>query len=319
MPSLIDLRRRIRSVKNTQQITKAMKMVAAAKLKRTQDRILAARPYALKMRDVIRTLSRRVNRDAHPLLQKREGNRIIIAVVTSDRGLCGAFNAGIIREAQRFLREQSAPVELITVGRKARDHFQRLDYTIAQHFTQPSRDVRLEEVSGVSKLVIGEYGRANFDQVFLAYAKFISVLKSQPTVVQLLPFVKPADAGKGGKAAFEFEPNAAELLNTLLPQYYKLEKKISSGAKFIINHPRLPADKIPYWDFDAPGIPDAPRDASAAACAASCSRHRHSACSLLMKYQCAKCVEVYRSSAATKAATAPNLGQRSDAVTRGQP
>lgn len=223
MASLRDIRRRIKGVKNIRQVTKAMNMIAAARLRRAQQKAESARPYADRLTEILQdVMASNGGAARHPLMAKRDVKKIALVIVTADRGLCGAFNAGIIREAQRFLREQSAPVELITVGRKARDHFQRLDYTIAQHFTQPSRDVRLEEVSGVSKLVIGEYGRANFDQVFLAYAKFISVLKSQPTVVQLLPFVKPADAGKGGKAAFEFEPNAAELLNTLLPQYVEV-------------------------------------------------------------------------------------------------
>ena len=121
MPSLQSVRRKIDSVKKTQKITKAMKMVAAAKLKRMQNRILAARPYALKMRDTIRNLSRRVNRDAHPLLQKHEGNRIVVAVVTSDRGLCGAFNANIVRKASAALKEfedAGARVEVTVIGRK---------------------------------------------------------------------------------------------------------------------------------------------------------------------------------------------------------
>ena len=116
MPSLQSVRRKIASVKKTQKITKAMKMVAAAKLKRMQDRILAARPYAYKMRDTIRNLSRRVNRDAHPLLQKREGNRIVIVVVTSDRGLCGAFNANILRTAAATLKEFEARGAQVEVG-----------------------------------------------------------------------------------------------------------------------------------------------------------------------------------------------------------
>src|SRR4051812_16462945 len=126
MPSLQSVRRKIDSVKKTQKITKAMKMVAAAKLKRTQDRILAARPYALKMRDSIRNLSRRVNRDAHPLLQIRQGNRVIVAVVTSDRGLCGAFNANILRTAATSLAElesRGAQIEVAGVGGEGRDFF----------------------------------------------------------------------------------------------------------------------------------------------------------------------------------------------------
>ena len=223
MASLRDIRRRIKGVKNIRQVTKAMNMIAAARLRRAQQKAESARPYADRLAEILQDVMASSGGSArHPLMAKREVKKIALVIITADRGLCGAFNAGIIREAQRFLREQSVPVDLITVGRKARDHFQRLDYTVAQHFTQPSRDVRLEEVGGVSKLVIGDYGLAKYDQVFLAYAKFVSVLKSLPTVVQLLPFEKPADAGKAGKAAYEFEPNAEELLNTLLPQYVEV-------------------------------------------------------------------------------------------------
>src|ERR1041384_5170953 len=123
MPSLQSLRRKIAAVKNTQKITKAMKMVAAAKLKRSQDRILAARPYSHRLRDVIANLSRRVNRASHPLLQKRSGRNLEILIVTSDLGLCGAFNANIIRKAVEFIRESeaaNAKITLSIVGRKGR-------------------------------------------------------------------------------------------------------------------------------------------------------------------------------------------------------
>ena len=128
MPSLQSLRRKIAAFKNTQKITKAMKMVAAAKLKRSQDRILAARPYAHKMRGVLSNLSQRVNRSAHPLLQKREGKKIEVLVVTSDRGLCGAFNGNIVRKSSEFVRQceaRSLQVTLSLVGRKGRDYFRR--------------------------------------------------------------------------------------------------------------------------------------------------------------------------------------------------
>ena len=133
MPSLQSVRRKIDSVKKTQKITKAMKMVAAAKLKRTQDRILAARPYAHKMRDTIRALSRRVNRDAHPLLKMREEHRLVVAVVTSDRGLCGAFNANILRTAAAALKEfesKGMQIEVAVIGRKGRDFFRRRHWKV---------------------------------------------------------------------------------------------------------------------------------------------------------------------------------------------
>lgn len=223
MASLRDIRRRIKGVKNIRQVTKAMNMIAAARLRRAQQKAESARPYAERLTEILQDVMASSGGAArHPLMAKRDVKRVAIIVVTADRGLCGAFNAGIIREVQRFLREQTAPVDLITVGRKGRDHFQRLGYTIAQHFPQPSRDVRLEEVGNVSKRVISDYGAAKYDQVFFAYAKFISVLKSQPAVVQLLPFEKPASAEKQAKTAYQFEPNAEQLLGTLLPQYVEV-------------------------------------------------------------------------------------------------
>ena len=138
MPSLQGLRRKIGSIKNTQKITKAMKMVAAAKLKRAQDRILAARPYAKKMAVVLGSLAGRANRAAHPLLRKPSGNRIELLVVTSDRGLCGAFNTNILRKAVEFLREKQEAGSTVTVsviGRKGRDFFRRRQWTRRQEWT----------------------------------------------------------------------------------------------------------------------------------------------------------------------------------------
>src|SRR4030065_803676 len=140
MPSLQSLRRKIAAFKNTQKITKAMKMVAAAKLKRSQDRILAARPYALKMRAVVSNLSQRVNRASHPLLQKREGKKVEVLVITSDRGLCGGFNGNIARKSSEFVRECEArglQVNLSIVGGKGRDYFPRRTWPTSHERTPP--------------------------------------------------------------------------------------------------------------------------------------------------------------------------------------
>jgi F-type H+-transporting ATPase subunit gamma len=155
-------------------------------------------------------------------MAQREVKSVALVLVTADRGLCGAFNAGIIREAHRFLIDQAVPVEIITVGRKGREHFQRLGYKIANHFPQPSREVRLEEVGNISKRIITDYGAAKYDQVYLAYAKFVSVLRSQPVVARLLPLGQPNQAAPVTKTAYQFEPEAEELLNTLLPQYIEV-------------------------------------------------------------------------------------------------
>jgi len=223
MASLRDIRRRIKGVKNIRQVTRAMNMIAAARLRRAQGKAESARPYADRISVILQDVVGSSGGAArHPLMANRPVKRIALVLVTSDRGLCGAFNAGIIREAQRFFQEQRVPVDLITIGRKGREHFQRLEANIVQQFPQPSRDVRLEEIGAVAKLVTTEYGAGKYDQVFLAYAKFISVLKSQPAVVQLLPLVQPATTTPQQRAAYEFEPNAEELLNTLLPQYVEV-------------------------------------------------------------------------------------------------
>jgi len=223
MASLRDIRRRIKGVKNIRQVTRAMNMIAAARLRRAQGKAESARPYADRIAVILQDVVGSSGGAArHPLMANRPVKRIALVLVTSDRGLCGAFNAGIIREAQRFFQEQRVPVDLITIGRKGREHFQRLEANIVQQFPQPSRDVRLEEIGAVAKLVTMEYGAGKYDQVFLAYAKFISVLKSQPAVVQLLPLVQPAPSDQQQRAAYEFEPNAEELLNTLLPQYVEV-------------------------------------------------------------------------------------------------
>src|SRR5689334_1994688 len=131
MPALVDIRRRIRSVKNTQQITKAMKMVSAAKLRRAQDAIFAARPYARKMMEVLSGVAARAPQTAHPLLEQREGERTLLVLITADKGLAGGFNANIIRGAVRFLQERRADaVELDLLGRKGRDYFRRRQYRV---------------------------------------------------------------------------------------------------------------------------------------------------------------------------------------------
>ncbi len=223
MASLRDIRRRIKGVKNIRQVTRAMNMIAAARLRRAQGKAESARPYAERITGILQdVVSSSGGAARHPLMASREVKRIALVIVTSDRGLCGAFNAGIIREAQHFFQKQTVPVDVITIGRKAREHFQRLDANIVQQFPQPSRDVRLEEIGAIAKQVITDYGTGKHDQVFLAYAKFVSVLKSQPAVTQLLPLAQPAASDKQQRAAYEFEPGAEELLNTLLPQYVEV-------------------------------------------------------------------------------------------------
>jgi len=223
MASLRDIRSRIRGVKNIRQVTKAMNMIAAARLRRGQQKAESARPYADRLASILNdVISSSGGVASHPLMLKREVRQVALILITADRGLCGAFNAGMIREAQRFLNEQPHPISLITVGRKGRDYFQRREIPIAQHFSQPSRDVPLEEIGSISKQIISDYSSAQFDEVHLGYSKFASVLRAEPTIVQLLPFAKPQGNDTKSSTAFQFEPAAELLLDTLLPQYVEV-------------------------------------------------------------------------------------------------
>jgi F-type H+-transporting ATPase subunit gamma len=224
MPSTRDIRRRIRGVKNIKQVTRAMNMIASARLRRAQIKAEAARPYAERISEILQDVQASGIGGRHPLLVQRAVNRIGVILVTSDRGLCGAFNASTFRETDQFLRQQTAPVGLITVGKKGRDYYRARGATVDEHFLQPSRDVRLEEVGAISQRTIADYRKGAYDQIYLAYSQFISVLRSAPVVTRLLPLEKSGEATKTGtpRAAYQFEPEGDELLNTLLPQYIEV-------------------------------------------------------------------------------------------------
>jgi F-type H+-transporting ATPase subunit gamma len=239
MPSLQSVRRKIASVKKTQKITKAMKMVAAAKLKRMQNRILAARPYALKMRETIRNLSRRVNRDAHPLLRKREGEHrnVVVTVVTSDRGLCGAFNTNILRTATTALKElesRGVQVEVGVVGRKGRDFFRRRGWTVRREVVDIFDKLSFEHgmVMGEEFPAIDDYVAGRIDAVYVIYNEFKSAVQQRVVVERLLPIdwvveissVKdldqPTEVIPGG---YLYEPSEDELLEQLLHRNFHVQ------------------------------------------------------------------------------------------------
>ncbi|HUJ09028.1 MAG TPA: ATP synthase F1 subunit gamma [Verrucomicrobiae bacterium] len=224
MPSTRDIRRRIRGVKNIKQVTRAMNMIAAARLRRAQTKAESARPYAERLREILQDVQASGVGGRHPLLARREVKKIGVLLVTSDRGLAGAFNATIIRETDHFLREQTTEVGLVTVGKKGRDHFRARGVEIDQHFVQPSRDVRLEELGAISKRIIADYSNGRYDRVYLAFSEFKSVLKSVASVIQLLPIEEKVNghAATGHTATYQFEPESEELLNTLLPQYVEV-------------------------------------------------------------------------------------------------
>lgn len=226
MPSLLDMRRRIKSVKNTQQITKAMKMVAAAKLKRAQDRVTAARPYAQKMSEVLGNLSAKISDDfSHPLLDQRGDEKYLVVVVTADKGLAGAFNANVTKAAQNFLTENaSKQLEMIPVGRKGRDFFKRRNSNIIEEYVGLTGAGRIEysEASEIAQKVIKTFIEdETIDKVFVVFSEFKSVLSQRPVVEQLLPIPRNVSENTDAptaQAEYIYEQPPAEIFGKLLPK-----------------------------------------------------------------------------------------------------
>jgi F-type H+-transporting ATPase subunit gamma len=224
MASLRDIRKRIRSVKSTQQITKAMKMVSAAKLRRAQDAIVAARPYARALDQMIADLVSRSEGISHPLLTSRPVRRVEILALTSDRGLAGGFNANIIRRVARFAyeRDRSTSLRVTTVGRKGLEGFRRRHLEIRKD--NPGLYARLsyETARSLAEELGTEFLEDRVDQVFLAYNEFISAITQRVVLTPLLPFERPAEvaeaSGRRSLVDFEYEPSKVAVLDKLLPQ-----------------------------------------------------------------------------------------------------
>jgi F-type H+-transporting ATPase subunit gamma len=220
------MRRRIKSVKNTQQITKAMKMVAAAKLKRAQDHVTAARPFAQKMSEVLTGLSARVADElSHPLLDPRGDEKYLIVLVSADKGLAGAFNANIIKATQAFLRQNSGKsTELVTVGRKGRDFFKRRTVEITDEYIglTGSGQVNHQDALDIARHIIQKFTEdTTIDKAFLVYTEFRTVLSQKPVIEQILPVPRLAEdesGEKGAQAEYIYEQPAAEIFGKLLPR-----------------------------------------------------------------------------------------------------
>ncbi|HEX8197329.1 MAG TPA: ATP synthase F1 subunit gamma [Pyrinomonadaceae bacterium] len=227
MPSLLDLRRRIKSVKNTRQITKAMKMVAAAKLKRATDRVTAARPFAVKMNDVLGDLSARIGDEfSHPLMDARGDERYLVVLMTADKGLAGAFNANLIKAGQQFLRDNTGKtVEMMPVGRKGRDFFRRRSITfVSEHVgLTGAGQVNINDAKEIAQNIIRTFTEdETIDKVFLIFSEFKSVLSQRVVVEQLLPVVGKSEEGEDGAAVpdvdYIYEQEPGELFSRLLPR-----------------------------------------------------------------------------------------------------
>ena len=228
MPSLIDLRRRIRAVKNTQQITKAMKMVAASKLRRAQERMMAARPYATEMQRVLASLASRVDPSAHPLLESREltaASKTLVIVVTADKGLCGSFNTNIIKAAGTFVVDSPQACTLGLVGRKGRDYFGRRGFDVMFEQVGIFQKLSFDPARAIAKAAMEAFTSKSVDRVILAYNEFKSVISQKIVIDQLLPIVRAdVEAGEPLPAVdYLYEPSPQAIFDELMPRYVEVQ------------------------------------------------------------------------------------------------
>jgi F-type H+-transporting ATPase subunit gamma len=226
MPALIDIRRRIRSVKNTQQITKAMKMVSAAKLRRAQEAVFAARPYARKMQEVLNSLASRADPGVHPLLWRRGEQRQLLVVVTADKGLCGGFNANILRQAMRFLDERQGrghEVTLELVGRKGRDFFRRRRFPIRAEHVGVFTPLNFTFAQRLARDLIDAFVNNQVDEIHLLYNEFKSVIQQKIVVETLLPIPRQAFDPREPALDYVYEPAPAEIVGQMLPKHVEVQ------------------------------------------------------------------------------------------------
>ena len=229
MPSLIDIRRRVRAVKSTQQITKAMKMVSASKLRRAQDRVIGARPYAQQMLRVLNSLAGRVDPDAHPLLRESEnpGAPPLLIVISADRGLCGSFNSNILKQAATFRQESiDRDVAMALVGRKARDFFIRRGVDVRYEAINVFQQVKYSHAQDIAGAATEAFREGRVRSVYLLYNEFKSVMSQKVVVERLLPLPRltPENGGvTGPQVDYLYEPSAEEILTSIVPRHVEIQ------------------------------------------------------------------------------------------------
>jgi F-type H+-transporting ATPase subunit gamma len=224
MPALIDIRRRIRSVKSTQQVTKAMKMVSAAKLRRAQEAIFAARPFARKMLEVLNRMASRADPHAHPLLEERGDGKILAVVITADKGLCGAFNANIIRTVTRFLAERpEVDVSFSFVGRKGRDHFRRRQVKVRSEHVGVFQALRFETARTIAADLVQAFTTGEVERVFLVHNEFKSVLQQPLVIDRLLPIERHMIRPEEPELDYLYEPAPAAIFDEMLPRHVEVQ------------------------------------------------------------------------------------------------
>jgi F-type H+-transporting ATPase subunit gamma len=237
LPSTREIRRRIRSVKNISQVTRAMQMVAASKMRRAQEQVLATRPYAEKAWEVLSHLAaqRGLDEEVHPLLEHREKLHLIgIVLVTADKGLCGSYNHNMIQAAWRYIQELPYPVELITIGKRGRDAMWRMGQEIVAEFSDLPPQPGILDIAPIARTVMDGFVSGRYDAVYLAHTDFINTLLQRPAFWQLLPIhplqlgVTPISEYRGEAAAapgveYLYEPDRRAILDTLLPRFTELQ------------------------------------------------------------------------------------------------
>ena len=226
MPALIDIRRRIRSVKSTQKVTRAMKMVSAAKLRRAQDAIFAARPFARKMMEVLNRMASRADPHAHPLLEDRGEGKVLAVVITADKGLCGAFNANIIRTVTRFLAERpERDVAFSFVGRKGRDFFRRRQVKVRSEHVGVYQALRFDHAREIAADLVQAFTSGEVDRVFVVHNEFKSVIQQPLVVDRLLPIerhmIRPEESGS--ELEYLYEPDPAAIFGEILPKHVEVQ------------------------------------------------------------------------------------------------
>lgn len=224
MPSTLDLRRRIRSVKNTQQITRAMKMVAAAKLRRAQDRMMAARPYSGAMHQILQSVAARVESEQHPLLVRREEKNVLLLVVTADKGLCGAFNMNAIKAAQNALRDQGwQTTQLLPIGRKATEFFRKREVEIRFQAINVFQALSMDTAREIAKILIDDYAEEKIDAVYVVYNEFRSMISQKVSLQKILPLEVPPQEEGAPRIGYLYEPEPGTILSQLLPRYVEFQ------------------------------------------------------------------------------------------------
>jgi len=227
MPSLLDLRRRIRAVKSTQQITKAMKMVAASKLRRAQDRLISARPFATEMLRVLNGLAARVEPDAHPLLENRpaDSGPTMLIVITADRGLAGSFNANVIKATTQYIaKDVPGEVAVGLIGRKAREFFVRRGFDVRYEAVNIFQKVQYEDAKKIAEAAIEEFVEGRVSSVYLIYNEFKSIISQRVVIEKLLPIPRlEIEPGAEQQVDYLFEPGPEQILGSLLPRHVETQ------------------------------------------------------------------------------------------------